>query len=251
MPVLGGELGYRLLRRFAPGGQGTTRMDASVYAGKSKIRVLLGDALLDRLKGRDVVDFGCGAGGDSVELALAGARSVTGVDIQEDLLKEARERAADAGVSDRVHFVSEYSGHADAIVSIDAFEHFDDPGAILRLMRKMLAPGGEVIASFGPTWYHPLGGHLFSPFPWAHLVFSEQSLIRWRSDFKSDGATRFAEVAGGLNQMTIRRFRRLVAESGFRAVELEPVPIQRLRWLHNLATEEFTSAIVRARLVSE
>jgi hypothetical protein len=56
-----------------------------------------------------------------------------------------------------------------------------------------------------------LGGHLFSVFPWAHLIFSEQALIRWRSDFKSDGATRFSEVAGGLNQMTIRRFERLIA----------------------------------------
>ncbi len=39
-------------------------------------------------------------------------------------------------------------------------------------------PHGAVYASFGPTWYHPLGGHLFSVFPWAHPIFSEKEPIR-------------------------------------------------------------------------
>ena len=78
-------------------------------------------------------------------------------------------------------------------------------------MDQHLQPGGEVLVSFGPTWYHPLGGHLFSVFPWAHLIFSEKALISWRSAFKTDGATRFSEVAGGLNQMTIAKFEALVA----------------------------------------
>ena len=102
---------------------------------------------------------------------------------------------------------------------------------------------------FWPTWYHPLGGHLFSVFPWAHLVFTEASLIRWRSDFKTDGATRFCEAEGGLNQMTIRRFRSIVAESDFKFAEFEPVPIRKLRIIANRVTREFTTAIVRCKLV--
>ncbi len=102
--------------------------------------------------------------------------------------------------------------------------------------------------SFGPTWYHPLGGHLFSVFPWAHLLFSERALLRWRSGFRSDGATRFREVEGGLNQMTIRRFEKIVEMSPFRFVEFEAVPIRKLRLFHNRLTREFTSAIVRCRL---
>jgi hypothetical protein len=38
------------------------------------------------------------------------------------------------------------------------------------------------------------------------VIFSEKALIRWRSTFKTDRATRFSEVAGGLNQMTIAKF---------------------------------------------
>src|SRR5690606_21682554 len=116
---------------------------------------------------------------------------------------------------------------------IDSFEHFDDPPAILQTMDRMLKPGGEVRISFGPTWLHPYGGHLFSVFPWAHLIISEKALIRWRQGFKTDGATRFHEVEGGLNQMTIRRFERIVRESPFEFASLELVPIRKVRWLAN------------------
>ncbi len=152
-------------------------------------------------------------------------------------------------VEDRCRFGPRPSEPVDIIVTVDSFEHFEDPGAVLAQMYALLKSGGRVLASFGPTWYHPLGGHTFSVFPWAHLVFSERALIRWRSDIRSDGATRFHEVAGGLNQMTIGRFERLVRESGFLLDRLETVPIRKLTWAHSRATREFTTAIVRARLV--
>jgi hypothetical protein len=95
---------------------------------------------------------------------------------------------------------------------------------------------------------HPLGGHLFSVFPWAHLIFTESALIRWRADFKSDGATRFGEVAGGLNQMTVRRFRKLVEHSGFAVERFEAVPIRRARYLANALTRELVTSIVRCEL---
>ena len=40
----------------------------------------------------------------------------------------------------------------------------------------------------------------------SHVLFSESALVRWRALSRNDGATRFAEVAGGLNEMTIARF---------------------------------------------
>ena len=115
-------------------------------------------------------------------------------------------------------------------------------------MAEMLKPTGYVLASFGPTWYHPLGGHLFSVFPWAHLIFSENALCRWRSHIRSDGAKRFREVEGGLNQMTIRRFERTVASSPLKLESLEAIPIRATRMFHNYATREFLTAIVRCKL---
>jgi SAM-dependent methyltransferase len=196
-----------------------------------------------------VVDFGCGEGSDAVELAGKGARRVIGIDNREDVLQTARQKAIRAGVQGTCVFATSTNELADIVISMDAFEHFADPAEILRIMNALLKPSGEVLVAFGPTWYHPLGGHLFSIFPWAHLLFSEKALIRWRSTFKTDGATRFGEVAGGLNQMTVAKFQRLVADSPLQFANLDLVPIRKVRLFHNRLTREFTTAIVRCRLV--
>ena len=247
MGFIGGELGYRLLKWYTKNGIWDA-MDGSAYAGKSKVRVLLGDAIMDSIRGKDVIDFGCGDGHETIELAQAGARTAVGVDLLTFRFPDAERRAREAGVSDRVRFLTAPDALADVIVSLDSFEHFDAPDDILRVMASYLRPGGRVVTSFGPTWYHPLGGHSFSVFPWSHLVFTEKALLRWRGEIKTDGATKFSEVEGGLNQMTIRRFERVVAESPFRIVHLEAVPIRRLRPVANSLTREFTSAIVRCTL---
>jgi hypothetical protein len=115
-------------------------------------------------------------------------------------------------------------------------------------MYSLLEPGRRVFISFSPTWYHPLGGHLFSVFPWARIVLKEEALIQWRAQFKSDGARRFREVEGGLNQMTIRRFEGFLKKSSFAVERFELVPIRRLKPLHNQITREFLTAVVRCRL---
>ncbi|MEO8333659.1 MAG: methyltransferase domain-containing protein [bacterium] len=223
-------------------------MTGAAYANASKLQVLLGKDLLERLRGKDVLDFGCGVGAEAVEVAGV-ARSVFGLDILTASLEKARERAAVAGVSDKCTFgTTPPAGKVDAIISLDSFEHFGDPGDILRQMYDMLRPGGQVVVSFGPPWFHPFGGHFFSIFPWAHLVFSEAALIEWRSAFKTDGARRFSEVEGGLNQMTVRRFEKLVAGTSFRLAHLEVVPIRKLRPVANRITREFTTSIVRCVL---
>ena len=249
MGVIGGTIGYELLRRISPGGANVPCGDGNAYEGRSKLDALFGADVWDELRGKRVVDFGCGEGAEAVEMAARGAREVVGIDNRERVLERARGAAERAGVADRCRFVTRTDEPADVVLSLDAFEHFEDPAAVLRAMRRLLKPEGCVLAVFGPTWYHPYGGHLFSVFPWAHLLFTERALIRWRSDFKSDGATRFHEVEGGLNRMTVSRFRRLVGESDFRFARFTPVPIRRLKWLSNPLTREFTTAVVRCKLV--
>jgi SAM-dependent methyltransferase len=209
----------------------------------------MGEDIFARIAGKVVVDFGCGEGSDAVELAAKRAKRVIGIDNREDVLQTARHKAIRAGVQGTCVFATATNELADIVISMDAFEHFADPAEILRIMNALLKPSGEVLVAFGPTWYHPLGGHLFSIFPWAHLLFSEKALIRWRSTFKTDGATRFGEVAGGLNQMTVAKFQRLVADSPLQFANLDLVPIRKVRLFHNRLTREFTTAIVRCRLV--
>jgi len=246
--VIGGQLGYHLLEQVGRGARGDGRCSGKAYENKSKLEVLFGGGIWSWVAGKHVIDFGCGGGLEAIELARHGAARVTGIDIREVALAAARRAAAAAGVADRCVFTTATDEKADVIVSIDGFEHYGNPEAILRLMRRLIDLDGRVLVAFGPTWYHPLGGHLFSVFPWSHLVFTERALIRWRADFKFDGATRFSETEGGLNQMTIRRFRRILGASDFDVASFETVPIRRLHWLSNPLTREFATSIVRCRL---
>lgn len=244
MGFLGGEWSYRFLR----GVKWRDQLDGSAYATGSKLEVLLGESVWDEIRGKTVIDFGCGTGAETVEMAQRGAAKVIGLDIVEASLEKARARAASANVRNCVFTTATYD-QVDVVVCLDSFEHFADPAAVLRTIARLLKPGGRVLASFGPPWYHPYGGHLFSVFPWAHLVFTERALIRWRADFKTDGATRFSEVEGGLNQMSIRRMEKIIAGSPFRAARFELVPIRRARRFHNRLTREFLTSNVRLILV--
>lgn len=245
MAILGGELGYRVLCVISPGEP--KGMGGGAYAGISKLEKLFGPDLWEEVRGNVIIDFGCGTGSESIELAQRGCRHVYGVDISERMLAVARRRAEEGGCTN-VTFLLAPSESADIIISVDAFEHFSEPAAILVAMSAALKPDGRVLACFGPTWYHPRGGHLFSVFPWAHLIFSEKSLCHWRSHLRSDGARRFADVEGGLNQMTISRFEKLVDASPFEIENLEPIPIRHTRTLHCRLTREFLTAVVRCRL---
>lgn len=248
MGFIGGTLGSALLRAIAPapparGGNSESDQDF-------KLERYFGPEFLDNLRGKTVLDFGCGDGVQSVTIAtqVPDCR-VIGLDIQPRFLEKARARAVRHGVADRCHFTESTRERADVIISIDAFEHFSDPGSILETMSELLKPGGEVMASFGPTWLHPYGGHLFSVFPWAHLIFTENALIRWRAQFRPDGATRFSEVEGGLNQIRIAEFEQLVEGSPLAIDWLESVPIRNLSFLRWKPLREFGSSIVRCRLV--
>jgi len=240
------NLEYKVLRTMFPAEP--AYMDGSAYAHTSKLVAAFGNEAIRSLRGKTVVDFGCGDGAEAIELAMLGVRRVIGLDIRPAILEQARRAAEDRGVANICEFVTEVTEPADAVISLDGFEHYSDPEAMLAIMYRLLRPGGQVLASFGPTWYHPLGGHLFSVFPWAHLLFSEAALLRWRSHLRNDGATRFCEVEGGLNQMTISRFEGIVKASPFELEQLATVPIRKLRRIHTHFAREFTTATVRARL---
>ncbi len=61
---------YRILKRIAPGAPDCCR--GSVYEGKSKLPVLMGDKFFNKIAGKVVIDFGCGEGADAVEMAEKG-----------------------------------------------------------------------------------------------------------------------------------------------------------------------------------
>ncbi len=218
-----------------------TKHERDVYSGKIE------------QNNKTVVDFGCEGGLEAIDMAQHGVQRVIGIDINTHGLAMATKRAKEAGVEDRCTFTTQTDEKADIVISLDAFEHFKDPLAILGVMRRIVKDDGYVLACFGPTWYHPLGGHGFSIFPWAHLVFTEGSFMRLYRESVNDpdytNVRHFRDVRGGLSQLSINQFRKVVALSDFEFSTFETVPIRRIRILNNPLTREFTTSVVRCRLV--
>lgn len=189
----------------------------------------------DVIADKRVLDFGCGTGYQAVAMIEAGAAEVVGLDIVPALLRRARRHAAEHGVSDRVsfHLGSDQGkiGTFDVIISVDSMEHFVEPATVLETWRHLLRPGGIALVTFGPPWLAPYGAHMhfFTRVPWVHLLFPERIIMDARSRFRADGAERYEEVEGGLGKLTVRRFERLVAESGLACNHLSFTPVCGMR----------------------
>ena len=198
--------------------------------------------------GGKILDFGCGWGHQAVAMAKSGASEVVGVDIGS--LDRARRLAAENNCSDRVRFVDRLEPHElgtfDMVFSCSAMEHFAAPADMLALMKQAVKPGGAVIISFAEPWYGPRGSHFdaFSRLPWVNLLFSERTILRVRSHFRSDGARRFEDVEGGLNRMSIAKFERIIRESGMQPEFFRVYIAKKLPLLQHIpvARELFASA---------
>ena len=61
-----------------------------------------------------------------------------------------------------------------------------------------------------------------TPIPWVHLLFPEDVIMAERRRFRPDeDAERFEDIRGGLNRMTLERFRTIMASSGLECVMFE------------------------------
>jgi SAM-dependent methyltransferase len=107
------------------------------------------DGVMAKLeRGARVADVGCGHGASTILLAQAfPASRFVGSDYHEGSIVTARQRAAEAGVSDRVQFevaaASSYSGGGyDLVTMFDCLHDMGDPVGAARHVRQSLAPDG-------------------------------------------------------------------------------------------------------------
>jgi 2-polyprenyl-3-methyl-5-hydroxy-6-metoxy-1,4-benzoquinol methylase len=176
-----------------------------------------------RVFGKTVLDYGCGPGWQAVAMRLAGAASVDGVDINAEWVTAGRALAASAGVTDVTFDQTPRLPAYDVVISLGAMEHYHDPQK--ELLRMAALARQEIIISFADPWFSPYGTHLdgTTKLPWLNLVFSDRTRMNVRNLYPdgSDGAKRVEDVRGGLNKMTLSRFRELVsAVPGFRVEHL-------------------------------
>lgn len=101
------------------------------------------------VRDRDVVDLATGTGVTAIAAARHGARSVTGVDVTPDLLREAVRRSRAAGVDvDWIEAdltdVPLPTDCADLVTSTFGLV-FAEPGPALAEARRLVRPGGRVV----------------------------------------------------------------------------------------------------------
>ncbi|MFF5426429.1 MULTISPECIES: methyltransferase domain-containing protein [unclassified Streptomyces] len=110
-------------------------------------------------RGADVLEVGCGLGmGAVVTLREYGTGTVTGMDVHPEQLRRARAAHADLLRQEpaRLRFVQGAAesmpledGAFDAVISVEAAQHFPDLGAFAAETWRVLRPGGRVaVASF-------------------------------------------------------------------------------------------------------
>jgi 2-polyprenyl-3-methyl-5-hydroxy-6-metoxy-1,4-benzoquinol methylase len=107
------------------------------------------DGVVEKLeRGAAVADVGCGHGSSTVLMAAAyPASSFAGFDYHRASIANARQRAEDAGVADRVTFeVAPASGYAgrgyDLVTMFDCLHDMGDPAGAARHVHETLAPDG-------------------------------------------------------------------------------------------------------------
>jgi len=112
------------------------------------IAALAPDVLAKLDRGALVADLACGAGAATLGLAKAYPRSrFRGFDAAADTIQLARQRAAAAGVADRLTFeisgATDYPGSGyDLVVCLGCLNRVSDPVAAARHTRKSIAADG-------------------------------------------------------------------------------------------------------------
>lgn len=201
------------------------------------LRDAFGPDFLDYIKSKRILDYGCGFGYQCVAMALSGAKKVVGVDISNERLEFCRQLASEYNVLDQTEFleriVNSEENKFDLIISKNSFEHYPQPDTVIPFFRNVLREDGKILITFGPPWFAPYGSHMhfFTRVPFVNIIFPEKTVMRIRARYRSDGATRYEEVEGGLNKMTLTRFKRMIKSSGLEVVRFSPKGIRNLNCL--------------------
>ena len=200
--------------------------------GEDTIKFYLYKFTTDEMfKDKEVIDFGCGAGGKSIYYVSLGAKHVTGVDIVEHYEKDSKEFAKKMNSEDKFTFkiadatkLPFKDNSFDTAIMNDFMEHVNKPEEALKEAIRVLKPGGRIYLNF-PPYSHPFGAHLSDAInmPWCHKFFSEKTCINVYKDLVKDlpdGKDRIKfrfstdengkEYISYINKMTIKIFNKIL-----------------------------------------
>jgi SAM-dependent methyltransferase len=212
----------------------------------------------EMFEGKEVLDLGSGYGGRTIRYLEYGAQSVTGLEINEELvsyskdfakLKSAEKTSFIIGVGEKIPCKNE---SFDLIVMNDVMEHVISPSEVLLECYRVLRPSGRLALSFPPYYSLSAGSHLHgyaTSFPGLNLIFSTRALksvvtlllnekkINYRN-FLREVPT---DKLWNQNGLTVKSFKNLIKISKFNVEE-----IQFIGYLdHRFSDHKGVAAIIR------
>ena len=106
------------------------------------------------VRGRQVLDVGCGGGILAEAMARRGAAGVLGIDLADKALKVAQLHALEAGTENVDYrevpveaLAASQPASFDVVTCMEMLEHVPDPASVVRACAALVKPGGQVFFS--------------------------------------------------------------------------------------------------------
>ena len=175
-------------------------------------------------RNKTILDFGCGHGSLSIEIANSGAEKVIGIDVDEECIKIAKENLKEnfSNLVDKIDFIKldilneETIPRLDYIVSKDTFEHTLQLDQVLSKMYNKLNQNGYALLGFGPLYnfYNGDHGRAGAILPWFHLIIPEKFLIK---KINKKGKIKINSIEElGLSKYSYQQYKKIFKESKFK-----------------------------------
>lgn len=166
--------------------------------------------LIGDLRGRRVLDLGCGGGQNAVAMARAGA-TVIGVDVSSEHLALARSLAEEHDVrielrqGDLADLAFLRADSIDLVLAADVLGYVEDLGRALRQAHRVLKVGAPLVLSVPhPAWYLVAGAASHPPVLQRSYFDASPVEVRSADGTPTTHPHRLSELFGGLVRSSYR-----------------------------------------------
>lgn len=187
---------------------------------------------LNILKNKNILEIWCWGWGKSVYLSENYNSEVTGIDLSENFISQAIEKAKDKKVDKKTHFFLKdaldtgfEADKFDIIILSDVIEHIPNTEALLKESLRILKPKGIILFDFAP-YFHYFWHHIWDTvqIPWLHLFTTEgfriklyKKSIEWFVDWDKRISLRIWKNRGRdsftyLNKIMRKDFERIISK---------------------------------------
>lgn len=145
-----------------------------------------------------MLDVGCGAGAFGLDCKSNFGAEVWGIEVVEDVAEYARQRLEQVFTGDALEVLPTLpEAHFDLVTFMDVLEHTAWPGQLLEATKRVLRPGGSIVASLPNLRY-----------------WEEFKRLAWNGDFPSEDSGIFDRTH--LRFFTRKSLPRLFEEAGYK-----------------------------------